>query len=74
MSSDFVLSFDIMALAAGSSEFLADGADIFQAGPTSEQFFTLGARAPFTINEVPIPATLGLLGLGLLGLRLRRKA
>ncbi|MCH9665209.1 MAG: hypothetical protein K0U41_05100 [Gammaproteobacteria bacterium] len=67
MLTDFVMSFDITAIAAGAGLFSANGADIFQASDQEDTFFTNSDSVDFNIvAEVPISNSLALIGVGLL--------
>lgn len=74
MLTDFVMSFDIVAAAAGTGTFSVAGADIFQVFG-QDSVFTTGDALDFNIvaAAVPEPGALGLLGLSLLGLLASRR-
>lgn len=69
MLSDFVMSFDIVAAAAGIGSFSVAGADVFEVFG-EDSVFTGSGQVDFNIAAaaVPEPGALGLVGLGLLGL------
>ena len=73
MLTDFVVSFDITAIAVGAGTFFANGADIFRANVDSDAQFTNGARVEYNIVAVPEPGVVALLGLGLLGMSVSRR-
>ena len=74
MLTDFVMSFDIVAAAAGAGTFTVSGADVFVSG-VDDAFFTSADSLDFTIvaARVPEPGLLALTGVGLLLLLVRRR-
>lgn len=75
MVTDFVMSFDIAAVAAGAGTFSANGADVFEASGLDEAFFTFSDSVDFNIvaAAVPEPGAVGLIGLSLLLFAARRR-
>lgn len=74
MPTDFVMSFDIVAVAAGTGAFTMAGADVFEV-TGQDATFTASDSIDFNIiaAAVPEPGLLSLMGLGVLGLLATRR-